>query len=179
MSIRRGFISSLTLVLSGFGTLSYFSYVIATTELSDIKKGAISQNCATIRQSLKNLQKTDSSTRIYLGATYQSIISNFLAPLNLRLIKDNEPHPNFASAHSNLILIKEEFNQSFIKYSQQLEELIATDCKSHPEEFYQRLQSTRKHRAELSRITERLKQLANQHLLDIQALKTSLEQSHV
>lgn len=144
---------------------------VSAVDLSNEQKGAISQNCNSIKTSLKSLQKTDSRTRVLLGTSYQTILTNFLTPLNLRLVKDNQPNTTLSTIQTNLASERNVFQEQFIKYSQQLEELISIDCQNHPEDFYTKLQATRKERTQLNRSAIHINSLVDKHLATVNALK--------
>lgn len=144
-------------------------------DLSDAQRGAISQNCQSIKSSLKSLQQSDSRTRVILGGAYQTIITDFVTPLNVRLVKNNQVNSTLSTIQSNLATEREKFNQQFIKYSQALEALINIDCQAHPDEFYQQLTATRTERAKLNKLTSTLNQLTNQHLTAVTALRDNLK----
>lgn len=119
----------------------------ATSSLSEEKRGLISQNCGTIRQSLKLLQRSDSRARIYFGAIYETISSKYITPLNLRLVKNDLSSVSLISLQSTLADSRAAFSADFIDYSKSLEDLIATDCRLEPDLFYEKLLETRKKRA--------------------------------
>lgn len=154
--------SLLTLPLAAIITFRVFS--ASATNLSTAELNTITQNCATIRQSLKNLQKADSYTRVLLGADYQALITRFMTNLNLRLIKENRPNPSLTDLHSDFLVAKNNFSQDFIKYSQALEELTTFDCVSSPGEFYSKLENTRTKRQTLSNSAAKLLSLTKKHL---------------
>ena len=59
------------------------------TEISSAKKSAIVKNCEIMQQDLKNLQRIDSRTRVYLGRYYESILTKYITPLNVRLVENS------------------------------------------------------------------------------------------
>lgn len=140
--------------------------------LSERQQGAISQNCSTIQQSLSQLQKIDSRTRTYLGTTYETIANRFIIPLNLRLVKNNRP--TFSEIQAEFTLEQTKFRDTYTAYMRELESLIATDCKNSPEEFYQKLITTREKRAALRVTTERLSVLAGQQYVIVLDLRSKL-----
>ena len=120
------------------------------SKLSEEKRGLISQNCGTIRQSLKNLQRSDSRARTYFGAIYETVSSEYLTPLNIRLVKDDMSSVSLINAQSKLADLRTKFSDNFINYSKSLEELIAHDCRLDPDGFYDKLVSTRKKREKVA-----------------------------
>jgi len=143
--------------------------------ISEEQKGAIVQNCASIKQSLRTLQRTDARSRSYLGSAYETILSKFIAPLNLRLINTNQPNANLTTIHSSIIDTRKNFITEYTTYSQALEDLAASDCYNHPEEFYDKLQDTKKKRANVSTTTTNLRNLLSEYLTGVRKLKSTME----
>ena len=143
--------------------------------ISEEQKGAIVQNCASIKQSLRTLQRTDARSRSYLGSAYETILSKFIAPLNLRLINTNQPNANLTTIHSSIIDTRKNFITEYTTYSQALEDLVASDCYNHPEEFYDKLQDTKKKRANVSTTTTNLRNLLSEYLTGVRKLKSTME----
>ena len=147
---------------------------VSAAELNADQTGAIVQNCASTKQSLRTLQRTDARARSYLGAAYESLLSDYISPLNLRLINSNQPNTNLTNLHSKVLETRQEFNSRYTSYSQALEELISSDCQNHPDELYDKLVNTRKKRAELSSTATNLRNLFSEHLTEVRFLKNSL-----
>lgn len=142
--------------------------------LTPEQEGAISQNCASINQSLKALQKTDARTRVYLGSVYQSVLTDFITPLNLRLVRNNVPNTDLVDDQSDFTKARNNFSHDFIAYSQSLEELIAADCQNHPSEFYDKLESTREKRRVVAEDVAKIQQLITEHTEQVIKLKESI-----
>ncbi len=140
--------------------------------LSERQQGAISQNCSTIQQSLSQLQKIDSRTRTYLGTTYETIANRFIIPLNLRLVKNNRP--TLSEIQTEFTLEQAKFRDAYTDYMRELESLIVCDCKNHPDEFYQKLVTTREKRAILRTTTEKLSMLSSQQYSAVLDLRSRL-----
>ncbi len=140
--------------------------------LSERQRGAISQNCSTIQQSLSQLQKIDSRTRTYLGTTYETIANRFIIPLNLRLVKNNRP--TFSEIQTEFTLEQAKFRDAYTEYMRELEALIVADCKHSPDDFYQRLITTREKRATLRATTEHLSALSTQQYAAVLDLRSRL-----
>lgn len=142
--------------------------------IDDEQLDNISQNCATIKQSLTQLQRADSRTRVYLGASYEAIANNFITPLNVRLIKNNQPDTTIFTIQSEFTEMHARFRTEFTDYMRELEGLIGVDCQKNPQGFYTRLESTRNHRAALQQITARLGELVDEQYAAVEKLKESL-----
>ena len=157
----------LGLILMGglFALLAPTAVAVATGETASDQApsaeqlGAISQNCATIKQSLEQLQYSDSRTRTYLGTTYETLANKFIIPLNLRLVKNNLPT---MTVQSEFTVAQAKFKDAYTEYMKSLGETLATDCKNEPELFYERLVATRGRRAVLRQWVEQLNQLVDE-----------------
>lgn len=140
--------------------------------ISELQRGAISQNCATIQQALGQLQKVDSRTRTYLGTTYETIANRFITPLNLRLVKNNLP--TLSSIQADFSLEQVKFRNAYTDYMRELETLIVMDCTTKPDEFYGRLVIVREKRAILRETTVSLANLADQQYAAVEDLRSRL-----
>ena len=145
-----------------------------TPVLSKEQAGAISQSCDSIKQSLKKLQKADTKTRSYLGSSYEDFITDLISPLNLRLTRNNLPNTTLTTLHSELISKRQDFAQKFTLYEQSFETLLSADCQNNPEDFYQKLQETRKARNTLEQSVEAFRMLLEKHQNAVQTLKGTL-----
>lgn len=131
----------------------------------------ISQNCASIKQSLKQLQRADSRTRTYLGAAYQNVLGNFIAPLNLRLARNNLTDTNLTKIQTEFVAAQDDFRNNYTEYMRNLESLIATDCQAHPQDFYDQLVTTRSSRLTLQTSATRLAALVQDQITAVAALQ--------
>lgn len=143
-------------------------------KLDETERGNISMNCGSIQTSLKNLQKNDSKTRVLLGTSYQTILSNYVSPLNVRLVKNNTPDSNLISIQSEITDSKNIFTSLFITYSQHLETLISIECKTQPDEFYHELENVRFLRSKLEEAVSKVNLAISNHLKITDQLKTKL-----
>lgn len=160
-------------ILWAFVTLSLMVLFSAPAEgLSERQQSVISQSCSTIQQSLSQLQKVDSRTRTYLGTTYETIANRFIIPLNLRLVKNNRP--TLSEIQTEFTLEQTKFREAYTDYMRELESLIVSDCKNHPDDFYQKLTVTREKRALLRATTERLADLSGQQYAAVLDLRSKL-----
>lgn len=142
--------------------------------LSTEQSGAISQSCDSIRQSLRKLQKADTKTRSFLGGLYEDFLTDFISPLNLRLVKNNLPSTSLTELHSTFISQRQDFAKKFTLYEQSFEALLSADCQNNPADFYTKLTETRKARTTLEQSTEALRMLLEKHQNAVQTLKGTL-----
>ena len=149
--------------------------VYAADELSEDQKGAISQSCNTIKQTLKTVQKADSRTRAFLGAKYETFVSDFISPMNIRLTKEGKPNATITSLYSSILGLRQDFVAQFTSYSQDLEELISVDCQGKPEEFYKKLKETRQKRATLKGTVKSIRTNLVNHYTAVKKVEEGLD----
>ena len=164
-------------VLSLVAVLLFASVVQPAAALSEAEQqrlDLIRSSCSSIKLQLYKTQKSDSKTRVRIGAYYETISTKMMMNLNLRLVKNNIAATSLATEQSDFSVKSEEFKRDFIKYSQELEGLIAIDCAKRPEDFSKKLDKVRKKRARLSQSVDELNVLIDEHRESVAALKEDL-----
>ena len=165
----------LILSIMSFATLAALpAHAEDTPALSKEQAGAISQSCDSIKQSLKKLQKADTKTRSFIGGIYEDFLTDFISPLNLRLVRNSLPSTTLTKLHSDLIDGRQDFAKKFTLYAQNLEALLTMDCQNSPDKFYAKLLETRKTRNTLEQATEAFRMLLEKHQNAVQTLKGTL-----
>lgn len=127
-------LTTVSFLLAVILVLSLLSWRPAAA-ISGKKYDTISQNCTTIKQSLRQLQKTDSRTRSYLGTTYETIATKFIIPLNLRLVKNGRPDTDLTEIQSDFTYSHGQFKEKYTEYMKELETLIGMECQRYPDAF--------------------------------------------
>jgi len=139
--------------------------------ITDAQRATIVDHCDTIKDNLKSLQRTDSRARVYLGRYYETILSNFITPLNLRLVENNISNTKLIENQTNFANRRNKFVSNYILYQQALEELVNTDCKSEPEKFYERLVGVREKRQAVNRDVTKMRGLVDEQVKLVEELK--------
>ena len=82
--------------------------------ITEAQSEAIVEHCATIKDDLKKVQKEDARVRVYLGGYYETILSKFITPLNVRLVENNlssaglvENQNDFAASRNKLVTVRQ------------------------------------------------------------------------
>lgn len=164
------------LILSIFMVALFTIPVFATeSKLSESQSAKITTSCSTIRQSLKNLQRTDAHARTYFGAIYETVFTKYLKPLNLRLVRNDLSSSTLLEVQTSIATARTDFSNDFIDYSKSLEELIAIDCRLEPETFYQKLLTVREKRARVASDIKTLNRFLTSTVKSVEELKESLK----
>jgi hypothetical protein len=131
--------------------------------ISETRAASIVENCDTIKEDLKNLQRSDSRARVYLGRYYETILNRFITPLNVRLVENSLSSTGFIDGQNNFYRKRADFIADYIEYQKGLEELVSMDCREGAENFYEKLTSVREKRARVAYDVERLRKLAEEY----------------
>lgn len=167
-----GFVLVVSVFLVSFLNLRVFAEEESNKSgLSDTQKNTIIDHCDTIKDSLKSLQRVDSRTRVYLGRYYETILTNFITPLNLRLVENNISNTQLLENQTNFANRRVSFVNDFIIYQQALEELVHTDCKNEPVKFYEKLLEVREKRKVVNKDAAKLKGMTDEQVKLVEELR--------
>ena len=136
------------------------------------QESAISTNCDEIREQLRAVQKNDARARVYLGGRYETILSKFIVPLNVRLVENNLSNADLVENQNDFAETKAIFNNDYINYQQGLEELVLMDCKSEPAAFYEKLEKVRQKRKIVEQDVLKMRTLVSQHTQMVMELRS-------
>ena len=117
--------------------------VMSVVSVSAFAEGEKIENCAKIKESLVNLQHADARARGYLGRYYETILNNFIVPLNMRLVENNISDADLVANQGDYKAQLQSFRDDFITYQQGLEELVSINCEEEPAKFIEKLGDTR------------------------------------
>ena len=144
---------------------------LITTE----QKNTIIDHCDTMKDSLKSLQRTDSRARVYLGRYYETILTNFITPLNLRLVENNISNSKLLDNQTNFVSRRSSFVNDYILYQQALEELVNVNCKNEPERFYEKLLMARDRRKIVNKDVSKLRTLTDEQVKLVEELRDGIK----
>ena len=151
-----------------------FCLVLPAGAVSEGQKMAISENCDKIKETLRTVQHQDSRTRVYLGRYYETVLSKYITPLNVRLVENTMINSDLMDNQDGFSRTRNSFIIDFIEYQKGLEDLVATDCKTEPENFYNKLVKVRERRKVVESDTVVLKELIMTQLNLVKGLREQL-----
>ena len=144
-------------------------------EISDEQASLISQNCGSIKIQLQQLQRADAKSRVHIGAQYETVSSNLMLNLSIRLAKNDLANATIATEQSKFVSERKVFRESYIEYSQALEKLISVNCKDAPQEFYGQLKTAQAARANVDKSVKRLNEIISEHRKTVKTIQSGLE----
>ena len=152
----------------------FCQYGPGAVAITEAQSTAVKDNCSSIKEDLKSLQKADSRVRIYLGGYYETILAKFITPLNVRLVENNLSNASLVENQNNFAGGKMVFANDFVNYQQELELLINIDCKKEPESFYEKLKVVREKRKTMVQDVAKMRVLISTHVKLVKDLEGSL-----
>lgn len=142
-----------------------------TMAITKEQETAIASKCGVIKDDLKKVQKEDARTRVYLGGYYETILTKFITPLNVRLVENNLSSAGLVENQNNFADARTLFMSDFIVYQQGLEELVGIDCKTEPEKFYDKLKVVQQKRKTMVQDVLKIRNLISEHVKLVTNLK--------
>ena len=155
---------------------SFTNLTFAEDKIDSEKLENIEMDCQSIKQTLKRVQNIDRNTRISIGRSYQTILTDFITPLNVRLVKNNKSISELTSIQNRFVDARETFNRDYISYSQEFENLLNIDCKNEPEKFYNQLEKTREKRTSVADSARKVRAIISEHLTEVEKFKDTFEE---
>ena len=143
-------------------------------KLDENRIGAISQNCPVIKERLRHIESAGAKSRVYLGTQYESVYTGLMTNFSLRLMRNGIANQEIADQQAAFQSERERFRNDFIGYSQELQTLIAMDCKKEPEKFYNQLEITRAKREDITKSINRMNELITKHRRSILDIRSEL-----
>lgn len=143
----------------------------AVQAISPNQSAVIVEHCDTIKDELKKVQKEDARVRVYLGGYYETILTKFITPLNVRLVENNLSSAGLVENQNNFAGTKTLFANDFIAYQQGLEELVGLDCRQEPEKFYDKLTTVRQKRKIMVQDVLKMRNLISEHVRLVEGLR--------
>ena len=132
--------------------------------ISEAQETAVKEHCDAIREDLKEVQKADARMRVYLGGSYENIMTSFVIPFNVRLVENNLSTPELVENQNKMADTRNLFNSDFVSYQQNLEELVLMDCRKEPGTFYDKLVKVRQKRKIVEQDTLKMRNLMSEHV---------------
>lgn len=170
--------ASLAVAVSAIFGVTFATGMSAYADEEETKEGLsaeqilhIQKNCEEIHDQLVTLQHEDSRTRVNLGRYYETILTDFIKPMNLWLVNNNLSSASLVENQNNFVARRTRFINDYIVYQKELEGLVGVDCKAEPEKFYERLSSVREKRAAVARDVVKMRELAGEQVKLVTALK--------
>ena len=149
--------------------------MLNVTAVSERQLALVADRCDFIKDGLKNLQKSDARARVFLGSYYETVLSKFIIPLNVRLVENNLSRADLIENQNNFATAKSTFAIDFIGYQQDLEELVLIDCRAEPEKFYQKLEIVREKRKVMAKDVIKMRELILENIKQVSALRDELK----
>lgn len=144
--------------------------------ISEGQKAAISDHCGAIKEDLKSVQRADARARVYIGGRYETILTDFVKPLNLWLVDKNMSRTELIESQNAIAEGKTGFSDDYVDYQQGLEQLVAMDCKNEPEKFYDKLVRVRQKRKKVEQDMQKMTRILDEYKAQVVKLKEAVSE---
>ena len=143
--------------------------------ITDAQLGNIQINCDSNKLHLdKNYKEIDSNNKHNLHIRYERVEEN-MKKLNKRLVNmalvDKDIKNEFTNQQSDFSREVDDFEGYYKDYAGKMEELIRVNCKEHPYDFYNKLETVRLARSKVSNSIKRIEDILHSHNESIAKLR--------
>lgn len=136
----------------------------SVAEASESVQAGIRENCTAIKENLAKVQKADARARVYLGRYYETVLTKFVTPLNLRLVENNLSAADLVENQTKMADARTLFINDYVNYQKELESLVAMSCEEKAGEFYQQLVKVRQKRKIVEQDVLKVRNLISEHV---------------
>lgn len=134
----------------------------------------LTTNCTTIKNSLEELEKSDTVARINRGRDYDQVLNQINA-LNARFSRNSSNQPQFGQATIELQATIAQFRNEYTLYEDNLSDLTKIDCLQKPQDFYNQLVKTRDSRNAVGSQVDAISALMDRYRQDAVTYQATLQ----
>ena len=142
--------------------------------ISKTQETAISDHCSAIKEDLKNVQRADARARVYIGGRYETLLTDFVTPMNVWLVEKNMSRADLIESQNAIAEAKVNFVNDYVDYQQGLEQLVAMDCKTEPGRFYDKLVRVRQKRRKVEQDMQKMSKALDDYKSGVVKLKEAI-----
>lgn len=168
-------ISSMRLVILSICLIVSF-FAVPVGAISEGQKTAIVDHCEAIKEDLKKVQRADARARVYIGGRYETILTDFVMPMNVWLVEKNMSRTELIESQNAISEGKMGFSNDYVDYQQGLEQLVGMNCKAEPEKFYDKLVRVRQKRKKVEQDMQKMTELLDDYKAQVVKLKEAVSE---
>lgn len=166
---KRFILSVLALVVLS----SPFVYADNTsTDLSDNQISLIKANCLGVESTLNRIHANDALSRVHLGQEYETISTNFMAPMNSRVALAKLDGVALTKTTVEFNAKLSEFRSLYQQYEQTMFRAIQMKCVDQPASFYATLTQAQSDRVAVQLSVKQLADLVTQYQQQVSDVRT-------
>ncbi len=145
-----------------------------TLQTDDIITQKLSNNCDSIKTTLRRIHTNDALLRVNMGQVYTGISGQFMARLNSRLALNKINSTELVSTTNNFEQQRQAFGADYKTYEATISGLIKIDCKEKPAEFYAELLKARDQRSVVAQDVKLINASINEYQVGVERIQQSL-----
>ena len=142
------------------------------TNLSDNQINLIKLNCVSVESTLSRIHANDALSRVHLGQEYETISTNFMAPMNSRVALAKLDGVALTKTTVDFNNKLSEFRSLYQQYEQTMFQVIQMKCVSQPSVFYTTLTQAQADRVLVRQVVGELADLVSQYQQEVAVVRT-------
>lgn len=131
--------------------------------LSEAHTQRIVANCVSAKASLQQLRSNDVSLRVNRGQLYEYISAKLMARFNGRAALNRLNNAQMVTSAAEFERLLANFRVAYQHYATAVTDVLETDCRKNPQDFYYRVIEARDKRSEVHQLVLRLAQGVNEY----------------
>lgn len=153
--------------------------VVRAVDMSPEQTQIVAQNCVSAQVSLQRLQYSDAATRVNRGYVYESLLNNFMNPMNSRLAVNG-----YSKEAATLSVVTDryqnelkQFKRLYESYDDTANQAIRLKCQEKASSFYDLVRSLQEKRVKIYESVKNLDAISEEYRKEVkQAQKQVAEQ---
>lgn len=144
----------------------------SSTNLTDSQIGLIKLNCVSVESTLDSIHANDALSRVHLGQEYETISTNFMAPMNSRVALAKLDGVALTKTTVDFNSKLNDFRNLYQQYEQTMFRAIQLKCTSQPALFYTTLTQAQADRVLVRQVVTELADLVTQYQQEVAVVRT-------
>lgn len=137
INLRR---SILAIAFGAVGLVALLGYTSvgakADTTLSDAELKVVQNNCIALKNTLDQLNYSDTALRVNQGQYYEEISTKLMTPMNSRIALNKYDSGNLTSITADYVKEIDTFREDYTAYAKALSQARHDNCSERPQNFY-------------------------------------------
>lgn len=136
-------------VMTCVGYASAYAAKAPDTTLSDAELQSVRDNCIVLKNTLEQLNYSDTALRVNQGQYYEEISTKLMAPMNSRIALNKYDGGELTTITADYVKQIDTFRMNYTAYAKDLKQAQSDNCSADPQHFYDDIVTTEQARQTL------------------------------